>query len=99
MPCARRSVAVRDELGDLLFQVVFQSRIAEERGLFDFDARGADAIGDKLERRHPHVFGVATIGDVTASRRRPGKRTRRPSVARRGRATARSTASRWACPR
>jgi len=54
---------VRDELGDLLFQVVFQSRIAEEQGLFDFDAV-ATAISDKLERRHPHVFGSATIGSA-----------------------------------
>jgi MazG family protein len=54
---------VRDELGDLLFQVVFQARIAEERGLFDFDAV-ATAISDKLERRHPHVFGTATIGSA-----------------------------------
>jgi MazG family protein len=51
---------VRDELGDLLFQVVFQARIAEEQGLFDFDDV-ATAIGDKLERRHPHVFGTATV--------------------------------------
>jgi len=51
---------VRDELGDLLFQVVFQARIAEEQGLFDFDAVAA-AISDKLERRHPHVFGTATV--------------------------------------
>jgi len=51
---------VRDELGDLLFQVVFQARIAEEGGLFDFDSV-ADAISDKLERRHPHVFGSATV--------------------------------------
>jgi MazG family protein len=52
--------AVRDELGDLLFQVVFQARIAQERGLFDFDAV-ATAIADKLERRHPHVFGSADV--------------------------------------
>jgi len=51
---------VRDELGDLLFQVVFQARIAEEQGLFDLDAVAA-AISDKLERRHPHVFGTATV--------------------------------------
>jgi MazG family protein len=57
--------AVRDELGDVLFQVVFQSRIAEERGLFDFDTV-ASAIVDKLERRHPHVFGDATIEDAAA---------------------------------
>jgi ATP diphosphatase len=47
---------LRDELGDLLFQVIFQARIAEERGWFDFDAVAA-AIHDKLVRRHPHVFG------------------------------------------
>ncbi len=47
---------LRDELGDLLLQVVFHARMAEEDGLFDFDdvARG---IADKLIRRHPHVFG------------------------------------------
>ena len=51
---------VRDELGDLLFQVVFQARIAEEQGLFRFDDVAA-AISDKLERRHPHVFGEASV--------------------------------------
>jgi len=51
---------VRDELGDLLFQVVFQSRIAEENGLFSLD-EVADAISDKLERRHPHVFGGTEV--------------------------------------
>jgi MazG family protein len=51
---------VRDELGDLLFQVVFQARIAEEGGLFDL-GDVATAISDKLERRHPHVFGEARI--------------------------------------
>lgn len=50
---------IRDELGDLLFQVVFLSRIAEEQGAFDFDAVAA-AIGDKLVRRHPHVFADQT---------------------------------------
>jgi MazG family protein len=57
--------AVRDELGDVLFQVVFQSRIAEERGLFDFEAVAA-GIADKLERRHPHVFAGAKIEDAAA---------------------------------
>jgi len=47
---------LRDELGDLLFQVVFHARMAEEKGWFDFDAV-ATAIHDKLVRRHPHVFG------------------------------------------
>ena len=50
------SAAVRDELGDLLYQVVFLARIAEEAGQFDFDDV-ARAIADKLVRRHPHVFG------------------------------------------
>ncbi len=60
--------AVRDELGDLLFQVVFQARIAEEDGRFDFDAV-ATAIADKLERRHPHVFGDARIADAAEQTR------------------------------
>jgi len=47
---------LQGELGDLLFQVVFHARMAEEQGLFAFD-EVADAIADKLERRHPHVFG------------------------------------------
>jgi ATP diphosphatase len=56
--------ALRDELGDLLFQVVFQARIAEERGLFDFEGV-VEAIASKLVRRHPHVFADAeTPGSV-----------------------------------
>ncbi|MDP8984866.1 MAG: nucleoside triphosphate pyrophosphohydrolase [Pseudomonadota bacterium] len=47
---------LKDELGDLLFQVIFHAQIAREAGLFDFDAV-AGAICDKLVRRHPHVFG------------------------------------------
>jgi ATP diphosphatase len=47
--------ALRDELGDLLFQVVFQARLAEEEGAFDF-GQVVQAIVDKLVRRHPHVF-------------------------------------------
>ncbi|MCJ2122173.1 nucleoside triphosphate pyrophosphohydrolase [Methylobacterium sp. J-077] len=46
---------LRDELGDLLLQVVFHARMAEEEGAFAFDDV-AKAIGDKLVRRHPHVF-------------------------------------------
>jgi nucleoside triphosphate diphosphatase len=66
---ARGSAAsVRDELGDLLFQVVFQSRIAEEQGLFGFDDV-ANSISDKLERRHPHVFGNETITDAAEQAR------------------------------
>jgi ATP diphosphatase len=47
---------LKDELGDLLFQVVFHAQIAREAGAFDFEAVAA-AICDKLTRRHPHVFG------------------------------------------
>lgn len=49
---------LRDELGDLLLQVVFHSRMAEEAGLFDF-AAVARSINGKMLRRHPHVFGDA----------------------------------------
>lgn len=52
---------LKDELGDLLLQVVFHSRIAEEAGLFSFDDVVA-AISDKMERRHPHIFGDASDG-------------------------------------
>jgi nucleoside triphosphate diphosphatase len=48
----------KDELGDLLFQVVFHAQIASESGLFEF-ADVARAISEKLIRRHPHVFGAA----------------------------------------
>ena len=47
---------LREELGDLLLQVAFHARLAEEQALFDFEDVAA-AIGDKLVRRHPHVFG------------------------------------------
>jgi MazG family protein len=57
--------ALRDELGDLLFQVVFHSQMAQEQGAFDFDAVAA-AISDKMERRHPHVFADARIEDAEA---------------------------------
>lgn len=52
--------SLREELGDLLFQVVFHARMAEERGAFAF-SDVATAIADKMERRHPHVFGDASI--------------------------------------
>src|SRR4051794_17745858 len=56
---ARRDVPeLRDELGDLLFQVVYHARMAEEDGWFSF-ADVARAITDKMIRRHPHVFGTA----------------------------------------
>src|SRR3546814_16569476 len=52
---------LKDELGDLLLQVVFHARMAEEAGLFDL-ADVATAISDKMERRHPHIFGDRAEG-------------------------------------
>jgi ATP diphosphatase len=52
---------LKDELGDLLLQVVFHARMAEELGAFAFDDVAA-AISDKMERRHPHLFGQASEG-------------------------------------
>jgi MazG family protein len=59
---------LRDELGDLLFQVVFYAQLAREEGRFDFEAV-AGAIADKLERRHPHVFGELQHADAAAQTR------------------------------
>ena len=56
---------LRDELGDLLLQVVFHAQMAREDGLFDFEDV-AGSICEKLVRRHPHVFADATIEDAEA---------------------------------
>ena len=56
---------LRDELGDLLFQAVFHARMAQEAGAFDF-ADVARSIADKMERRHPHVFGEERVASVEA---------------------------------
>lgn len=58
---------LREELGDLLLQVVFHAQMAGEAGLFGFDDV-ARAISDKMERRHPHVFGDAGREDAEALR-------------------------------
>ena len=61
--------SLKDELGDLLFQVVFHSQMGSESGLFDFEAV-AGAICDKLTRRHPHVFsdaGPLSIAEQTSA--------------------------------
>ncbi len=61
--------ALRDELGDLLFQVVFYAQMAQEEGGFDFDVV-AHEIAEKMVRRHPHVFGPdATAGSRAESAR------------------------------
>ncbi|HUB15122.1 MAG TPA: nucleoside triphosphate pyrophosphohydrolase [Acetobacteraceae bacterium] len=63
---ARRDLAaLPDELGDLLFQVVYHARMAEEEGRFAF-TDVARAIADKMIRRHPHVFGDAAARDAAA---------------------------------
>jgi MazG family protein len=60
--------ALQDELGDLLFQVVFHARMAEEAGRFAFDDVARGAV-DKMVRRHPHVFGDKEISDADAQTR------------------------------
>jgi len=60
---------VKEELGDLLFQIIFHARIAEEQGTFTIQDV-ISAIVDKMTRRHPHVFGeekVSTSGEVLAN--------------------------------
>ena len=66
---ARGDIAdIRDELGDLLLQVVFHARMAQEQGAFEF-ADVVAAISDKMLRRHPHVFAGATVEGVEAQSR------------------------------
>ncbi|HET7674258.1 MAG TPA: nucleoside triphosphate pyrophosphohydrolase [Gammaproteobacteria bacterium] len=62
------TAALQEELGDLLLQVVFHARMAEEAGLFDF-AAVAEGLADKLVKRHPHVFGGERIDDAAAQTR------------------------------
>ena len=78
--------SLRDELGDLLFQVAFHSRLAAERGAFDFNDV-VDAICNKLTRRHPHVFGDAVMTDA-ADQTRAWERMKREERAARGEAGA-----------
>ncbi len=57
--------ALKDELGDLLFQVVFYAQMAKESGDFDFDAV-VDGINRKMVRRHPHVFADGSVENAAA---------------------------------
>src|ERR1700751_3710604 len=61
----RDMAALKDELGDLLLQVVFHAQMAREAGSFDFEA-GAAALPEKMIRRHPHVFGDVSITTADA---------------------------------
>jgi nucleoside triphosphate diphosphatase len=80
---------LREELGDLLLQVVFHARMAEEAGMFDFGGV-VEAITAKLVRRHPHVFGAANARSSVAVKAMWGrikaeeKRAKSESRARRG---------------
>ncbi|MBY7914842.1 nucleoside triphosphate pyrophosphohydrolase [Vibrio fluvialis] len=56
---------LQEELGDLLFQVIFYSQLAKEQGLFEF-RDVVESVNDKLTRRHPHVFGEASFEDEVA---------------------------------
>jgi len=60
--------ALREELGDLLLQVVFHAQMASEQGAFGF-AEVAEGIADKMLRRHPHVFGDAAVRDAAEQTR------------------------------
>jgi ATP diphosphatase len=66
---------LKDELGDLLFQVVFHAQMASESGQFDFEAV-AGAISDKLIRRHPHVFGAGGPLERRRAESRRGRTSR-----------------------
>ena len=59
---------LRDELGDLLFQVVFHAQMAIEKGHFDF-ADVVESVCDKMIRRHPHVFGDVSVEDLDTQTR------------------------------
>ena len=84
---------LRDELGDLLLQVVFQARIAEEEGSFDFGGV-VEAITSKLIRRHPHIFGerrdltpaeVKAIWSTIKAEEKAARRVRSDETGREGR--------------
>lgn len=62
---ANDMASLKDELGDLLFQVVFHSQMAKEAGEFTFDDV-VQSVSEKMVRRHPHVFGDASIEDADA---------------------------------
>jgi ATP diphosphatase len=72
---------LRDELGDLLLQVVFHARMAQEAGHFAF-ADVVAAICEKMERRHPHVFAGTTVENVEAQTREWEQHKRREREAR-----------------
>ena len=74
---------LRVELGDLLFQVVFHARMAEEQGAFGFSDVVA-AVCEKMIRRHPHVFGDASVADAEAQTEAGEQARARERLAKRG---------------
>ena len=92
---ARDPRHLREELGDLLFQVVFHAEIARERGEFSM-ADLLDALVAKMTRRHPHVFGDHPVGSAREALAQWEAIKDAESQGRRGR---RSRASRARCPR
>jgi uncharacterized protein YabN with tetrapyrrole methylase and pyrophosphatase domain len=80
---------MREELGDVLIQIVFHAQIAAEKGLFDFEDVARD-INEKLIRRHPHVFGTGKLETseqvivewerIKATERKPGQLPGEPGV-------------------
>ncbi len=73
-------MALRDELGDLLFQVFFLATLARERGWFDLD-EVAGAVARKMTDRHPHVFGETKAADAAEVKRGWETRKRREADA------------------
>src|SRR5258708_20368997 len=88
--------ALQDELGDLLLQVVFHAEMAAEAQQFDFDAV-ADAIADKMIRRHPHVFGDAVV-DGTAGQTKAWETQKAEERAAKARASGVAPSPLAACP-
>lgn len=83
---------IRDELGDLLFQVVFHARMAEEKGWFDFNGV-AEAIATKLIHRHPHVFADQKLETHAALNRQWEDLKERERAAKAGAASSAAAAS------
>ena len=97
---------LREELGDLLLQVVFHARMAQEQGAFDFGGV-VEAITEKLVRRHPHVFGEAqglspkrskACGTASRPKKRKKEPPNAPPTAGSRNTPARWPACRWRCP-
>ena len=90
-------VALRDELGDLLLQVVFHAQMAREEGALRLQPTWSRRSATKLERRHPHVFGDARIDTGARPDRGVGASTRREERAQDGATERPGRRAAWAC--